>query len=105
MKKYLKIANYFTAYVSLLALVLFLYLFIQTTLKVNYNIFLQFLTEWLLVGSFIISMPVAVILFCVRRFIYKENISSIFTILISIETLLTYLICFNVGNILYYVFD
>jgi len=104
MKK-LKIANQITAYIPFLALALFLAYFIQVILNVKYNTFFMYLFFWLLAVSFIFSMPATVILFCVRRFIFKEKISSVFTIFIFTETLLIYLISYNVGNILYYVFD
>jgi len=105
MKILLKIANHITAYVSLAALISFLTILIQVTLKMKYNIFFSELTGLLLVISFYFAVPIEVILFFIRRFVFKEIISSFFSITLFAETLLIYLLCFNVGNIMYYVFD
>jgi len=109
MKNILKITNHITAYITLFSLVFFLFLFILVTLNIRLSLrsysFFSYLAGWSWGISCVFSTPVAVILFCIRRFIYKVEISSIFIILIFIEILFISLTFFNVGNIMYYLFD
>ena len=102
--KFLKVLNNITAYIPLLAILSFSILFVQRVLQINHN-------EVIFVGSmlFIVisffSIIIALVLFCIRRFVHKEKISLLFIIFILTEALIINIIYFNGFDVLYYVFD
>ena len=103
MMKPLKVVNKITVYIPFLSIFLFLILFVQRKLDIEHNIFLSFLSIWLIVISFF-SVIISFFLYCFRRFKYKEKMSYIFTITILVEMLIIFIIYFNIFKITWYVY-